>query len=266
MLHRTIAICLALVPAAAFADPKPTPDVQDVAPTEEPSHAAEVAREGQTLPQTFSATIGHKAVVGVFTGGYDSAPGAGPAFGAVVEGQLWNRVALRVGVDYQDAIHSVYPTAGVRVGILRQDKYKVDLGVIAQYKNLGFSEASGEFEMGVAVGHRWNKLGVQANALYGQGLVPGERDAELRASALYFVHPKINVGLDMRARLDLGEDNAQRQKDKLENDFDFLGGAVAQVVVLKHLILLAEVGPHVVIFQEKASAGALAIGGIAATY
>src|SRR5690242_959760 len=120
MMLRTLLVAFALAPAAAFAA-TPTPDVTDEAAAgEEPSQATEVAREGQMNPQTFSAAIGHKQVLGVFTGGYDSAPDQGPAFSALVEGQLWNRVALRVGVDYQDGIHSVYPSAGVRVGILRQ--------------------------------------------------------------------------------------------------------------------------------------------------
>jgi hypothetical protein len=258
-------LALALTPASALA--APAVDASDEAAVqEETPKATQVARDGEMMPQTFSATIGHKQVLGVFLGGYDSAPDQGPEFQAVVEGQLFNRVALRVGVDYQDGIHSVYPSVGLRVGILRQEKNKVDLAVIGQYKNLGFSEASGEFELGVAVGHRWNKLGLQANALYGQGLDAGERDAEVRASLLYFVHPRINVGLDLKARFDLGEDNAARTKAKLESDFDFSGGGIAQLVVLKHLVLMAEVGPHVVVIQERPSAGVLAIGGVGATY
>jgi hypothetical protein len=233
---------------------------------EEAPHATEVAREGQLLPQTFSPTIGHKQVIGVFLGGYDSAPQQGPQFSALVEGQLFNRVALRVGVDYQDGIHSVYPSVGVRVGILRQDRYKIDLGVIAQYKNLGFSEASGEFEFGVLVGHRWGKLGGQLNALYGQGLDAGERDAEMRASLLWYAHRRIQTGLDLRARFDLGSDDPGRVKNKLEADFDFLGGAIGQITVVDHLVLMAEVGPHVVVIQEKASAGAAVLAGVAATY
>jgi hypothetical protein len=147
---------LAVVCAAGSARAGETAPATD-APTVEADapRAATVARDGELLPQTFSATIGHKQVLGMFLGGYDSAPDQGPAFSALVEGQLFNRVALRVGVDYQDGIHNVYPSVGVRVGILRQELNKVDLGVIAQYKNLGFSEASGEFEFGALLGRRW---------------------------------------------------------------------------------------------------------------
>jgi hypothetical protein len=238
----------------------------EVGVEEEAPRAAKVAEEGQLLPQTFSATIGHKQVIGLFTGGYDSAADQGPQFSALVEGQLFNRVALRVGVDYQDGIHNVYPSVGLRVGILHQDKYKVDLAVIGQYKNLGFSEASGEFEFGVLVGHRWGKVGAQLNALYGQGLDEGERDAEVRASLLWYATPRINAGLDARARFDLGEEDANRIKSKLEADFDFLGGVIGQFTVQKHLVLMAEVGPHVVVIQEKPSAGVMAIAGVGATY
>jgi hypothetical protein len=232
----------------------------------EAPHAALVAREGQLMPQTFSATIGHKQVIGLFTGGYDSAADQGPQFGALVEGQMFNRVALRVGVDYQDGIHSVYPSVGVRVGLLRQERFKVDVGLVAQYKNLGFSEASGEFEFGVLVGRRWGKIGAQLNALYGQGLDAGERDAEVRASLLWFAHPRVNVGLDARARLDLGGESAARAQNKLQTDFDFLGGVIGQLNVVEHLVLLVEAGPHVVVIREHPSAGVMAIAGVGATY
>ena len=160
------AFCLPIVlfaAAAAAAEPA-NRDAGLVLEADAP-RAALVAREGQFLPQTFSAAIGHKQVLGLFLGGYDSAPEQGPQFSALVEGQLFNRVALRVGVDYHDGIHNVYPSVGLRVGLLGQERFQVDLGVIAQYKNLGFSEASGEFEVGVLVGRRWGKLGAQVNAL-----------------------------------------------------------------------------------------------------
>ena len=274
MNHRRTAFAFAL--AASFtltitqtiaaAEELPSTNRDAVTVEEDAPRAASVAREGQLMPQTFSATIGHKQVIGLFTGGYDSAADQGPQFGALVEGQLFNRVALRVGVDYQDAIHNVYPSVGLRVGLLRQERYKVDLALLGQYKNLGFSEASGEFEFGVLVGHRWGKVGAQLNALYGQGLDEGERDAEVRASLLWYAHPRINAGLDARARFDLGEENEARTKSKLEADFDFLGGLIGQFTVVEHLVLIAEVGPHVVVIQEKPSAGVMAIAGVGATY
>src|SRR6185312_2670454 len=261
-----IALFALLSAGVASAAEAPPPPPNDVTVEDEAPQAATVARDGELLPQTFSATIGHKQVLGLFTGGYDSAPDQGPQFGAVVEGQLFHRVALRVGVDYQDGIHSVYPSVGVRVGILAQERYKIDLGLLGQYKNLGFSEASGEFEFGVLVGRRWGHVGAQLNLLYGQGLDEGERDAEVRASLLYFIHPRFNAGLDLRARFDLGEENEARTKSKLEADFDFLGGAIAQLTVVEHLVLLAEVGPHVVVIAEKPQAGAMALFGVGATY
>ncbi|MGZ3443304.1 MAG: hypothetical protein ACXVDD_27475, partial [Polyangia bacterium] len=114
-------LAAAMIPSAAQADDAASAD-RGLVVEEEAPRATEVAREGQLLPQTFSATIGHKQVIGMFLGGYDSAPDQGPQFSALVEGQLFNRVALRVGVDYQDGIHNVYPSVGVRVGILRQER------------------------------------------------------------------------------------------------------------------------------------------------
>lgn len=262
----SLAVTLALAAVASAAEAAPEPDAERNGTVDDSPRAAEVAREGQMLPQTFSATIGHKQVIGVFTGGYDSAAEQGPQFGALVEGQLWNRVALRVGVDYQDGIHNVYPSVGLRVGLLQQERYKVDVALLGQYKNLGFSEASGEFELGVLVGHRWGKVGAQLNALYGQGLDPGERDAEVRASLLWYATRRLNAGLDARARFDLGQDNAARAKSNLEADVDFLGGVIGQITVVEHLVLMAEVGPHVVVLQERPSAGVMAIAGVGATY
>lgn len=265
-------VAFAILTAASLAAAAPASAVEGVDSAavleteEEAPRAATVAREGQMMPLTVSPVIGHKQVLGVFLGGYDSAAGQGPAFSALVEGQLWKRVAVRVGVDYQDAIHSVYPSVGLRVGILGQEKYHVDVAVLGQYKNLGFSEASGEFEFGVLVGHRWSRAGVFANALYGQGLDAGERDLEARAAFLYYAHPRINVGLDVRARADLGADSPARQKVKLQSDFDLLAGATASLTVWKHLVLMAEVGPHVVLIHEHPSAGVAAIGGVGATY
>src|SRR2546423_1196028 len=121
------AIFATLPAAIAYADDAASAD-RGLTVEEETPRATEVAREGQLMPQTFSPTIGHKQVIGMFLGGYDSAPQQGPQFSALIEGQLWKRIALRVGVDYQDGIHNVYPSVGVRVGILRQDRYKIDLG------------------------------------------------------------------------------------------------------------------------------------------
>jgi len=262
---RSFIVAALLVAGSAGAEEAKSPD-QQLGVNEEASHAASVARDGELLPQTLSATIGHKQVLGVFLGGYDSAPDQGPQFSALVEGQLFNRVALRVGVDYQDGIHSVYPSVGVRVGLLRQERFKVDLGLIAQYKNLGFSEASGEFEFGLLVGRRWGKVGAQLNAIYGQGLDEGERDAEVRASVLWFAMPRLNAGIDLRARFDLGEEDMARTAKKLEADFDLQGGAIAQLTIVEHLVLMVEVGPHVVVIHEQPSAGVLAIAGVGATY
>ncbi|HEX8953276.1 MAG TPA: hypothetical protein VF945_15585, partial [Polyangia bacterium] len=97
----SLAAALTLAAAAARAEDAGSADRgladRSVSVEEDAPRAATVAREGQLLPGTLSATIGHKQVLGLFLGGYDSAPGQGPQFSALVEGQLFNRVALRVG-------------------------------------------------------------------------------------------------------------------------------------------------------------------------
>ncbi|MGZ3441152.1 MAG: hypothetical protein ACXVDD_16630, partial [Polyangia bacterium] len=86
------------------------------------------------------------------------------------------------------------------------------------------------------------------------------------ASLLWYATRRIQAGLDARARFDLGSEDAARTKARLEADFDFLAGAIGQITVAKHLVLIAEVGPHVVVRQEQALAGVAAIAGVGATY
>jgi hypothetical protein len=227
--------------------------------------AAQVTRDGSFLPTTLSARIGDQRVIALSQGGYDTAPGQGAAFSTIVEGAIVNRVAIRAGIEYVPSLEQVSPSAGLRVGILRQERQGVDLAVAAQYKNLGFSEASGEFEFLVMVARRWNRLALFANLAYGQGLDEGERDAEARVAFLYAVHPRVNVGLDARARLDLGEEDAAREEKQLNSQFDFLGGPLVTVAV-SHVMFMLQTGAHALVQNETAHAGFAALAGVGTSF
>ena len=228
--------------------------------------AAQVSRDGTFLPTTITARIGDQRVAGLSLGGYDSTPERGAIFSTVVEGALFHRVALRVGLEYVNAIGEVRPSAGVRVAILRQEKHKVDLAVMLLYKNVGFSEATGgEFEMMVLLARRWGRLALFGNLVYGQGIDPGERDGELRLAFLYALSDRVNIGLDARARLDLGEEDEARMKSKLEDDFDFVAGPMLSVAV-GPIAFLAQVGGTAVVRQEQAAGGVVALGGLGAAF
>lgn len=227
--------------------------------------ATQVARDGTFLPETLTARVGAQRVAGLGLGGYDTTPGQGAIFSAFAEGALWRRVALRAGVEYLSPTGQVSPQVGLRVGILRQERFGVDVGLAVQYKNRGFSEAKGEVEMMALLGRRWNKLGAFANLVYGQGVDPAERDGEVRLALLYTVHERIQVGVDARARLDLGTATAARMASKLESDFDLLAGPVAMVAA-GPLVVLAQAGVHSLIQQEQSHTGFAAMGGVGATY
>ena len=227
--------------------------------------ALQVSRDGTFLPLTLTARIGDQRIIGMVTGGYDTAQGQGATFNSVVEGALENRVALRVGVDYLSGTNQWSPSVGLRVGVLRQEKYGIDLGIAAMYKNTGFSEANGEVELIVSVGRRWNRLALFGNAAFGQGITPTERDAEARVALLYAVHERVNVGFDARARFDLGDENAARATKKIEADFDLVAGPVATVAV-GPLALMAQAGVHTLVIHEQPLVGLAALGGVGACF
>jgi hypothetical protein len=246
------------------ADGPPTPQLESSVPA--PARdAATVTRDGTFLPTTLAARIGDQRIAVFSQGGYDTAPAQGAVFSTVVEGAVYNRVALRAGIEYSPSITSVSPSVGVRVGILRQEKFGIDLGFVAQYKNLGFSEASGEFEFLALLGHRWNRLGLFANIAYGQGLDAGERDVEARLAFLYAVHRLVNVGVDARARIDLGEEDEARDAKKLTSQFDFIGGPLVTVAV-SQVMFMVQAGAHALVVNETAQAGFAAIGGIGTAF
>jgi hypothetical protein len=218
-------------------------------------------RDGTFLPQTLSARIGDQRVMGMALGGYDTTSNGqgGALFQSVVEGALFNRVALRAGVDYTAPDRKFEPSVGLRVAILRQERHGIDLGVAALYKNRGFSEPDGEVEMIVTIAHRWNRLGLYGNLAYGQGLKPTERDGEVRVALLYQLARRFHLGFDARGRIDLGSGDA------VDIPFDLVVGPVAGATVGK-FVFLAQAGGRVAIVNDNPVGGFTALGGIGALY
>jgi hypothetical protein len=226
--------------------------------------AAQVSRDGTFLPLSVSARIGDQYVSAQVIGGYDSTEGEGGLVHSVVEGAIFNRLAVRVGLDYRQEAGDPRISAGLRAGILRQEQHKVDLGLVALYKNKGFYESDGELELMLTLARRWGRTGLFANLVYGQGFEQRERDAEVHLALLFAAHQRVNVGLDTRGKFDLGEE-AAADADDLHRRFDFIGGPLVSVSV-GPVAFLANAGVHVALF-ELASAGAAAqstaVGGIA---
>lgn len=244
------------------------------APTDAPPprrSAFAVAGDGQLLPGTFAARIGDQRVIGVALGGYDSADSQGAVFSGLVEGAVWNRVALRVGYDYLGGQGTGNVSAGLRFGVLRQELQGLDLGVMVQYKQRGFTQSNGEIEIVLAGSRRWDRFGLFANLVYGQGFEQKERDGEVRVAGLYSLGERAHVGLEARSHFDLGEERgaARVPGSPPEAAFDLVAGPLV-TVALGPVALLAEAGMHALVLDrngvETESFGALALLGAGATF
>lgn len=251
--------------------PDPAASVPGTTGSREPGQArhndaAQVSRDGTFLPLSVSARIGDQYVSAQVTGGYDSTEGEGGIVHSVVEGAIFNRLAVRVGLDYRQEAGDPRISAGLRAGILRQEQHKIDLGLVALYKNKGFYESDGEIELMLTLARRWGRTGLFANLVYGQGFEQRERDAEVRLALLFAAHQRVNVGLDTRSKFDLGEGEEEEEEAEAKHRrFDFVGGPLVSVSV-GPVAFLASGGVHVALFEQASAGGAVestAVGGIA---
>jgi hypothetical protein len=197
-------------------------------------------------------------------GGYDTNGTQGGVFTGVIEGALFNRVALRVGYDWL-AGGSI--SAGVRLGLLRQELQGVDLGFFVQYKQHGFSEPNGEVEMALTASRRWGRFGLFGALVYGQGIQRNERDGEVRLAGLYSFRKRYNLGFEARSHFDLGE--ASGAKSPSEAAFDLVAGPLGSVS-LGPVALLVEAGLHTLVLdaggQDVVSNGFVALAGAGAAF
>jgi hypothetical protein len=271
------AIVFALAPSIAGAQqPPPSPLVEGGSGAPRPAHldAEQTVRDGNFLPMTISPRVGNHYVAAQIVAGYDTAhndvaTSGGPAGSLWVEGALFNFVALRVGADYLSGSGQAAPWGGVRIGILRQERYGLDLGLAVFYKNVGFSERTGELELIVSAARRWGRVALLGNLAYGQGLDKlgwnSSRDVEGRLALLVNVHQRVNVGLDSRFRADIGTPNPDAAPSLDEADFDFVAGPVL-AVSLGPIALLAHGGVHTVIAGDSNVTGVIATGGLGGSF
>jgi len=188
------------------------------------ARAAAGARAGMFLPLTEAPRTDTQRAFASTLAGYDAARES-----LMLEGRgeatVLGPIALRIGVLYSQTPERLRPSGGVRVQALAQDAHAIDLSVGAYYKPEGFTEAEGEIEAVVALGRRFGRLGLFADVVYGQDPDARERDGELRLAALCTLTKALQLGLDSRARFDLGSD-----ADKLAAEggakYDWVGGPV----------------------------------------
>ena len=68
----------------------------------------------------------------------------------------------------------------------------------------GGNAEEGEIEGIVAIGRRFGRVNAFTNLVFGSDFESNERDGEVRLGGIYTVSDHVNVGLDARARFDLG--------------------------------------------------------------
>jgi hypothetical protein len=166
-----------------------------------------------------------------------------------------------------DSVSRNIASVGFRVGVLRQEISGFDLALGVMYKTQGFTETTGELEFSVMASRWWNRFGVFANFVYGQGFISTERDGEGRLAALYAINDRLNVGLDARCRFDLGDGDPNRIKRPGEADFDLVVGPVA-TLAFGPVLVQAQAGPHTVFIDSTGfvATGVAAIGGVGAAF
>ncbi|MBL8604928.1 MAG: hypothetical protein JNK72_23575 [Myxococcales bacterium] len=229
LLLVSTALSLSLLGARAWADPLP-PDAAEAPPGASPEARAAVD-QGAFLGLGVPARNDAQRAFAYFQGGYD-----GAARSATVQGVAQLRfagpVSLRAGFGYHGGAGDARPTVALAVDLLRQPAHGLNLAVYAGYEAFGFNTVAA-LSARVALSRQAGAATFIANLGYGLGLAEGEHYGELRLGALYRVHPRLQLGLDARARLDL-----ERDADEPENepDVDLIAGPVANLSIDRFVI------------------------------
>jgi hypothetical protein len=245
-----------------------TTEIDNGSPSRETPRSA---RDGAFLPYTQTARISHQRASAFTLGGYDNSIGQGPILSAFVEGALSSRFALRAGVTYLNLNGGkISPSAGMRFAILRQERHNLDLGMAASYLNRGLpqprGEPDGEIQLAVLVGRRFDRLGLFGNVIYHQGLDAEERNAELRMAGLISLSEGLNLGLDIKARLELTS-ASEKEVENIVSDWDIVAGPLGSYA-WRDIMVTVQAGTHVEQLRvaHRLAAGLVVIGGIGKSF
>ena len=203
-----------------------------------PQTAAVAAESGSFLPNTLSARVGSTQAFAFGSGGYNLAR-HGALADSAVEVTVWGPFALRAQATYSNDTSKMRPSLGARAQLLRQATHGVDGSLTLFFKTEGFSETEGELETFLAVGHRFDRLSLLGNFVYGQDPEGNERDGEIRGAAFWSAGRWL-LGVDSRARFAIGTQHGRAPT--AEPRFDFEGGPTATIVA-GPIAAFAEAGP-----------------------
>jgi len=214
------------------------------------------------MPFSLPARVGATRAFAWGHGGYDSSR-KGPVAETAAEVQLWGPLALRGGATYSNDTARMRPSVGLRAQFLRQETSGIDGAISVFFKTEGFTEAEGEIETFVSVGHVFDRTAVMGDLVYGQDPEGNERDGELRASVIRSIG-RFAVGADSRVRSALGTQHGMAAIQ--EPKYDATLGALGTVTV-GTLVIFAEAGPDVVkLPQTTIRYGAIVFAGIGSAF
>jgi hypothetical protein len=248
-------VTLGAAPSARAAEGEPE------APPLPTARAQDNVEAGLFLASTVAAKVGVAPAVASVLSGYDSARSSA-TFTATTDVHLWGPIALRVGATYSPQTPSerdLQPQVGLRVQILDQQKHGIDAAAGVMLKRERYSQDGGELVALAMLGRRLGRLGLFANAAYGQDPEGDDRDGFVSLAALYAVNPHLQLGLDGRLRFDLDSTDTRRAARR-ESNLDLMVGPTA-TVPLGSLALMAQVGYSAIKLGDLRS-GVLALGGL----
>ena len=226
-----------------------------------PTTITTAVRGGDLLPSTLAPRVGVAPALAFGFGGYDGARSS-PIGSAVAEVHIWGPFAIRGGADYSTIRKEPRPNIGGRVQLLRQERHGIDGSLSVFYRPEGFTEPEGEIETFVSLGHRFDRITVIGNLVYGQDPEGNERDGEIRLASLYGAG-RWAVGLDSRLRFAIG---TQRSAMALaEPKFDLLAGPIGTAIV-GPVALFAQAGPSVFRVTNSTSVGVAGIAGVGSVF
>jgi hypothetical protein len=263
-----LALCTAALLSAASVAPSAHAQTRAENSSSAPISWSETTRlsveRGSFLALTLTPSVGLGAAQAATFAGYDSAS-ASPELQSFVEARVIGPLALRVGAELRDNGEELAPSIGARWQLLSQGRHGVMGAIAVFYKAEGFTEAEGELETVLSLGTRVGRTLLIGNLAYGQDPEGHERDGELRAAALYGLSDSLQLGLDARGRFDLGSERAKLRAAN-EPSYD-LGVGPVLTVALGPVALGAHAGLSVLRYvDEKAQAGAIALGGLGTAF
>jgi hypothetical protein len=156
------------------------------------------------------------------------------------------------------------PSLGARVQLLDERRFGIDAGAAVFYRAEGFTEPEGEIETVFTVGRHLGASYLLANLVYGQDPEGRERDGELRLGLLHPLGTRFLLGVDSRARVDLGSERTRRAEHG-EPTADLLVGP-AGTVRIDLFVLCLQGGASAVRTVGQTTWGAFVLAGLGSAF